>query len=152
MTGRILVIRLGALGDFVMASGAFASIRAFHDTAHVVLLTRPAYAGLGRAGGWFDEVWIDRQPEWWKPAGVLAHKRRLDSGAFGRVYDLQISDRTCAYYHLLRRPRPEWSGVNHQVTSNRGQPLDLRPTYPLGYSAHYQRDACPVNGLVAPSP
>ncbi len=111
MTGRILVIRLGALGDFVMASGAFASIRAFHDTAHVVLLTRQAYAGLGRAGGWFDDVWIDRRPVWWKPAGVMAHKRRLDSGAFERVYDLQISDRTCAYYHLLRRPRPEWSGV-----------------------------------------
>ena len=108
MTGRILVIRLGALGDFVMASGAFASIRAFHDTARIVLLTRPAYAGLGRAGGWFDDVWIDRRPVWWKPPGILAHKRRLDSGRFERVYDLQISDRTSAYYHLLRRPRPAW--------------------------------------------
>ena len=62
MTERILVIRLGALGDFVMASGAFASIRAFHDTARIVLLTRPVYAGLGRVGGWFDDVWIDRRP------------------------------------------------------------------------------------------
>ena len=111
MTASILVIKLGALGDFVLASGAFASIRAFHGSAFVVLLTRPAYADLGRAGGWFDEVWTDRRPVWWKPASLLAHKRRLDSGAFARVYDLQISERTCAYYRLLRRPRPEWSGV-----------------------------------------
>ncbi len=111
MISRVLVIKLGALGDFVMATGPFASIRAFHHDAEIVLLTRKPYESLARAGGWFDRVWIDDKPRWWRLGSVLALKRLLDSGSFGRVYDLQISNRTSAYYRLFHRPRPEWSGV-----------------------------------------
>ncbi len=111
MTSSVLVIKLGALGDFVMATGPFASIRAHHGDAEIVLLTRRPYAGLARAGGWFDRVWIDTGPRWWQPGAILALRRTFASGRFGRVYDLQISDRTAGYYRLFPRPRPEWSGV-----------------------------------------
>lgn len=44
---RILVIRLGALGDFVQSFAPFAAIRAHHAHDEVDLLTRRPFAGLG---------------------------------------------------------------------------------------------------------
>jgi len=111
MTGRILVIRLGALGDFVLSSGPFRAIREHHADAHITLLTTAPYESLARAGGWFDDIWLDTKPRWWQIAAVRELSRHLKAGAFDRVYDLQTSDRSCGYYRLFGRPRPEWSGI-----------------------------------------
>lgn len=109
---RILVVKLGALGDWALATGAFAAIRARHAGARIALLTRPAYAELGARCGWFDEVWEDARPGWLRPAALLAFRRRLAAARFARVYDLQTSRRTARYFRLFpRRARPEWSGV-----------------------------------------
>ncbi|HZT52668.1 MAG TPA: ADP-heptose--LPS heptosyltransferase, partial [Stellaceae bacterium] len=40
---RILVIKLGALGDFVQAMGPAAAIRAHHPRAEITLLTAAPY-------------------------------------------------------------------------------------------------------------
>ncbi len=54
---RILVIRLGALGDFVQSFGPFAAIRAHHPDANVTLLTTAPFAELARQAPWFlDDV------------------------------------------------------------------------------------------------
>ena len=74
---RILVIRLGALGDFVMSLGPFAAIRAHHASAHITLLTTAPYAELGRACGAFDEVWVDTRPSPWQVGGWLALRAKL---------------------------------------------------------------------------
>lgn len=111
MISRVLVIKLGALGDFVMATGPFASIRTFHHDAEIVLLTRKPYENLAHAGGWFDRVWVDGKPKWWQVGTLFAFRHLLISGRFDRVYDLQIQDRTRFYYRLFPAPRPEWSGV-----------------------------------------
>ena len=58
---RILVIKHGALGDWVLATGCFAAIRRHHRSAHVTLLTTPAFADLGARCPWFDEVWTDER-------------------------------------------------------------------------------------------
>jgi len=109
---RILVIKHGALGDFVLAMGPFAAIRSHHARAHITLLTAAPYADLARRSGWFDEVWIDDRPGWGRPGGWWALRRRLRAGGFVRVYDLQTSDRSSAYLRLFpRRGRPEWSGI-----------------------------------------
>lgn len=113
---RILVIRLGALGDFVMSLGPFAAIRAHHPDAHITLLTTAPYAELGRACGAFDEVWIDDRPSLWQIGGWLALRSKLRGGQFSRVYDLQTSDRSGVYFRLMglgwgRGRRPEWSGI-----------------------------------------
>ena len=50
--GPILVIRLGALGDFVLSMGPFAAIRAHHPDARIILLTTAPYAELARASGY----------------------------------------------------------------------------------------------------
>jgi len=112
MSGEaILVIRLGALGDLVLSSGPFRAIREHHPDAHIVLLTTAPYEDLARAGGWFNEIWIDERPSWWQFAAVRRLAARLRGGAFSRVYALQTSDRSSGYFRLFGRPRPEWSGI-----------------------------------------
>ncbi len=104
---RILVIRLGALGDFVLSLGPMAAIRRYHANARVTLLTTPPFAEFAGASGYCDTVWIDRKPRW-APFGWWRLGRRLRAGRFERVYDLQTSDRTARYWTLMGKP--EWSG------------------------------------------
>jgi ADP-heptose:LPS heptosyltransferase len=111
---RVLVIKLGALGDLVQALGPMAAIRRHHGGAHVVLLTTPPFVELARASGWFDEIWTDRRPSLLNAPAVLSLARRLNAGRFDRVYDLQTSDRSGFYCRLMGPPfgrRPEWSGI-----------------------------------------
>ena len=43
---RILVIKLGALGDFILATGPFAAIRTAHPHDEIVLLTTAPFAEI----------------------------------------------------------------------------------------------------------
>jgi ADP-heptose:LPS heptosyltransferase len=102
----------GALGDFILAMGPFKAIRGHHPDARIVLLTTPPFADLGRACGYFDDVWEDTRPAFWRVADWAALRRRLLGGGFVRVYDLQTSDRTGWYFRFFPRgARPEWSGI-----------------------------------------
>ena len=121
---RILVIKLGALGDFVLALGPFAAIRKAHPDAHIVLLTTAPFAAFGKATGLFDEVWTDDRPRWWDVGGVLSLRRKLRSGNFARVYDLQTSDRSGWYFRLFpKNSRPEWSGIAAGCSHPHANPL-----------------------------
>ncbi|MBM3941264.1 MAG: glycosyltransferase family 9 protein [SAR202 cluster bacterium] len=112
---RILVIKLGALGDVVQATGPFAAIRAHHPDAHITLLTTPPWAGLLALSGWFDAIDTGGRPrkysprEWRRLLGFLARNR------FDRVYDLQTADRStlCFWLMALLHPLhvPQWNGI-----------------------------------------
>ncbi len=104
---RILVIRLGALGDFVLSFAAFAAIRAHHPQAAITLLTTAPFAALAGRAPWFDRVVVDARPPWWDLRGVLRLTRLLRG--YDRVYDLQTSSRTSWYFRLAGRP--PWSGI-----------------------------------------
>ena len=109
---RILVIKLGALGDFVLAAGPFAAIRAAHPEDEIVLLTTAPFAELGRACGLFDDVWVDERPSRINLIGIQRLRRKLRGGRFTRVYDLQTSGRSSWYFRLMRGfLRPQWSGI-----------------------------------------
>lgn len=120
MTVRILVIKLGALGDFIYALGAMRAIRAHHLQAHIALLTTAPFAALGRDCGYFDEVIVDHKPKWHQLRAVLELSRTLNAEKYDRVYDLQNNDRTAGYLRLFK-PRPEWvgaaPGASHRNTS-----------------------------------
>lgn len=103
---NILVIRLGALGDFVQSFGPFEAIRKAHPTASITLMTTAPFVALAKASGWFDHVLCDSRPRWGNLKGLLALRRSLQG--FDRVYDLQTSSRTARYYFLAGRPA--WSG------------------------------------------
>jgi ADP-heptose:LPS heptosyltransferase len=103
----VLVIRLGALGDFVLTFPAFAAIRAHHRDARITLLTTAPFAGLAQSSPWFDAVEIDARPAAWDVPGLLRLRRQLRG--FDLVYDLQTSNRSSRYFRLVGRP--PWSGI-----------------------------------------
>ncbi len=106
---QVLVIKLSALGDFVLAFPAFDRIRAAHPAARLTLLTTPPYANLAAAGPWFDAVESDGRPA--SLAGALALIGRLRRQRPDLVYDLQGNDRTNLLFQALRPFPPRWSGV-----------------------------------------
>lgn len=117
---KILVIKLGALGDVITALGPMAAIRRHHPAAHITLLTTKAFAGIGRDCGYFDDVLIDRKPKIFDLKGWMELRQSFKDGNFSRVYDLQNNDRTALYLRLFS-PRPEWvgaaPGASHRNTS-----------------------------------
>jgi ADP-heptose:LPS heptosyltransferase len=106
---KILVIKLGALGDFVQALAAMKHIRAAHPKAHITLLTTPPFEALARASPYFNAVENDGRPDGF--GDTVAMIRRLRRTHYDRVYDLQTSSRSSFYFHLLRPFPPQWSGV-----------------------------------------
>ena len=109
MTARadILVIKLSALGDMVMAFPAFARIRAAHPNAPITLLTTPPFESLAKASPYFDRVWTDGRPG--GALGWLTLVFRIRRARFARVYDLQGNDRTRLIRHALWPFAPDWS-------------------------------------------
>lgn len=111
---RILVIKLGALGDFILSYRAMTAIRAHHRDAHLTLMTIASLEGLARKTGLFDEIWIDRRPGLGRPLAWWRLARRLNGARFERVYDLQTANRTKRYFRLMGPPfartRVPWSG------------------------------------------
>ena len=104
------MIKLSALGDFVQAMGPFAAIRAHHPDARITLLTTKPYVALAKASPYFDEVWVDQRPKPWDVPGMLRLRKMLRSAKFQMVYDLQTSDRSSRYFHLVHSDTP-WSGI-----------------------------------------
>ena len=114
MTGRapaggrdILVIRLGALGDFALSFPAFAALRAHHKDDRLTLLTTRPFASLAADSPWFDEVLTDTRPKWHEVQALLRLRRILRGRDF--IYDLQTSHRSSTYFRLAGRP--QWSGI-----------------------------------------
>ena len=91
---KILVIKLGDLGGFVMALAAMKRIREAHPKAKITLLTTPPYAALAKSSPYFNTVETDGRPE-----------------RYDRVYDLQTSRQSSGYFQMLRPFPPQWSGV-----------------------------------------
>jgi ADP-heptose:LPS heptosyltransferase len=107
---RVLVIKLGALGDFVQALRAMAEIRRAHPKAKITLLTTPPYVELAQASGYFDAVDAGGRPR--GLTGLLGLAARLRFGGYQRVYDLQTSSRSRSYFYAFAPFFPEWSGIS----------------------------------------
>jgi len=113
---RILVIRLGALGDLIQCFDAFHALRAHDREAELILLTKPAYAGFARTLPWFDAVWEDARAR--NPAHYLEMAARLRRSGLSAVYDLQNKGRTALYRRLLilMGGRVDWPGTVPDLT------------------------------------
>ena len=102
MKEMILVIKLGALGDFIFATGIMQTIREMYPEAHITLLTGPAYADLAKMSGFFDAIEIDKRTnnpkDWWRIC-----KKLLANIKWDYIFDLQISARTKKKYYVLAR-------------------------------------------------
>ncbi len=107
---RVLVIKLGALGDFAQCFGVMEEIRKAHPKAVITLLTTPPYEEVSRQSGLFDRIETDGRlrtlGDYWR---VI---RRLRRARYQRVYDLHTSSRTSWYFPLFWPSLPEWSGIS----------------------------------------
>lgn len=117
---NILVIKLGALGDFIQSLGAMRSIRETHSNDRITLLTTKSFESIAIKSGYFDDVLIDSRPKIYQLSKFWLHIKKLNAKKLWRVYDLQNNDRTSFYFHFLS-PKPEWvgtaRGASHQNTS-----------------------------------
>lgn len=146
MNEYILVIKHGALGDFIIATCAFSAIRDYHPYAHIVLLTTEPYRDLAEQSGYFNEVWVDSRPKLWKIKSVSRVLHMLRGGddnyRFKRVYDLQSSDRTAWYYRLMGWSKPQWVGKAKGCSHPRLIPDNQLHVYDI-FSDHLKRIGFP---------
>jgi len=141
---NILVIRHGALGDFVLSFAPFAAIRAHHPGARITLLTTAPFVALAEAAPWFDRVIVDAKPAWWDIPGLLRLRAQL--AGFDFVYDLQTSGRSSRYFRLAGRP--PWSGIAAGCSHPQADPA--RETM---HSIERQRDQLGLAGIAGfPTP
>jgi ADP-heptose:LPS heptosyltransferase len=106
---KILVVKLSALGDFVLALAAMKRIRLAHPKAHISLLTTPPFEALAKASPYFNAVFTDGRPQGF--AAWMALRRRLRAAGYSRVYDLQTSAQSNRIFQVMRPAPPPWSGV-----------------------------------------
>ena len=121
---KVLIIKLGALGDVIMATPLIRAIQQHHTDADISLLTTPAYQSIFAA--WPDLNVIVRPRR-----GLLntaATIRVIRALACDRIYDLQANDRSglwCALSGVHERvgnhprfpythhPKTQWQGQSH---------------------------------------
>ncbi len=108
---RILVIKLSALGDFILALGAMQAIRRHHKDVHITLLTTRPFVDIAERSGYFNDIIVDPRPKFYDVQGWYFLFRALNRGRFSHVYDLQGNDRTRVYRRLFTKP-PVWVAGN----------------------------------------
>lgn len=143
---RILIIKHGALGDVILASGAMHAIRHYHPYAALVLLTTPPFVTLAEQMGIFDEILVDPRPKLWRLPALREVLRLLKGEGerpFRRIYDLQNSDRTAWYFHCLGFPKPQWVGKVKGCSHPRNLPDNQYHILDL-YERHLTRIGLPA--------
>ena len=109
---NILIIKHGALGDFILSFGPFKAIRNYHLNDRLFLLTTNMFKEFAEESNYFDEIIIDDRANFWNIRKIFKLANFLRKKNFCRVYDLQTSQRSSFYYNFFRmRKHLEWSGT-----------------------------------------
>lgn len=112
---KILIIKLGALGDFVISIGAMFAIRRLHPDAELTLMTNKAFIGMAKKTGIFTHYIVDNRVSYLRVTESLRPLREVANGGFTRIYDLQGNKRTSIkYFTALRWMTPhsfDWVDV-----------------------------------------
>ena len=108
---EILIIKLGAFGDVLIAQETIRVIRQRHPDAHITVLTTPPFASIMRRNPAINRTITTQRKHrlfFWH---LLRTRRALREGHYDCVYDLQASNRTRMFRRWLE-PGVRWvSGV-----------------------------------------
>ncbi len=129
---RILIIKLGALGDVIMATALVEAICRHHAQDRVTVLTSPRFATLFGERENLNVHGMDRHGL----RNTLAMLQYLRRGRFRRVYDLQSNDRTrwlCAL-----------ASIPERVGNHTHWPYTLHPAQPWDRDEHIFKRYCRV--------
>lgn len=112
---NVLVIKLSALGDFVLSLGAMKAVREHHPSARITLLTTPPFEAFAKLCPYVDDVETDGRPDGMKATAALI--QRIRKADYDIVYDFQTSGRTRNYFTALQKmgKAPLWSGHNEKA-------------------------------------
>jgi len=92
----VLLVRLGSLGDVLLAGAAGQALHAARPDLAITFLVKAEYGGLVRGQPWATDVWTLAPGEERTPAGITALRRRIHGAGFTAVVDLQTSPRSRA--------------------------------------------------------
>jgi ADP-heptose:LPS heptosyltransferase len=106
---RVLVIKFGALREFVQSLAAAKLIREHHLGARITLLTSEEFKPFAEKCPFFDVVETGAQSR--EPKQVAQLVSRLRKAKFDMAYDLECSPRTNNLYLGLRPWPRQWSGI-----------------------------------------
>lgn len=129
---NILIIKLGALGDWIHLTGWYAAVRKKWPTACITLMTTKPFADLAERCPYFDTYIIDkrnRNPlDWW-----YITKRVLADGNYDLIIDMQRQKRTRQRYYTLARLLTKnafsWANISAQGLLIRFTPPKYRFTW-----------------------
>lgn len=100
---NILVIKLGALGDFIISIGTMMMIRKRFPDAKITLMTNKAFLSIARQSGAFDDYIIDNRVSYWNLKEQVRLFRDIMKCNPDCIIDLQNNKRTrMKYYPVLR--------------------------------------------------
>ena len=91
---KILVIKLGALGDFVVGIGQMMELKELYPDAEFTLMTHKSLVPIAKQMGMFSNYIIDNRLSYWNLKNMSRLLREVLVGEFDVVSDLQVSSRT----------------------------------------------------------
>ena len=110
-----LIIKLGALGDIVMATSLIKQIQQHHENDESFLLTTPGFANIFESWNKLNVVSFERKG----PASFIKVLRWIRNKHFDRIYDLQSNDRTSIFCAL--------SGASTIIGNHPRYPYNIHP-------------------------
>lgn len=113
-TQNILIIKHGALGDLIQATGVMKDIRFAYPNSTISLLTSQRYVSLMQRFKWIDQTIVDNRPPIWNIQAYFTLGKILKQQSFDLVIDLQNSDRTRLYHSWWFRHKL-WIGRHYSA-------------------------------------
>ena len=98
---KILIIKLGSLGDIVQISGAIKDISENHKDDEIHIMTTKPYFGLFKKNPHISNVILDKRLSRLNLIYLFSLMKQIKKYNFSKVYDLQNSNRSAFYKRIL---------------------------------------------------
>jgi ADP-heptose:LPS heptosyltransferase len=98
---KILIIKLGSLGDIVQISGAIKDISENHKNDEIYIMTTKPYFGLFKKNPHISNVILDKRLSRLNLIYLFSLMKLIKKYNFLKVYDLQNSSRSAFYKRIL---------------------------------------------------
>ena len=110
---KILIIKLGSLGDIAQISGAIKDISENHKDDEIHIMTTKPYLGLFKKNPNISNVILDKRLPRYNLIYLYSLMKNIKKYKFSKVYDLQNSSRTSFYKKILfpKATKDTWSST-----------------------------------------
>ena len=110
---KILIIKLGSLGDIVQISGAIRDISENHKDDEIHIMTTKPYFDLFKKNPHISNVILDKRLSRLNLIYLFSLMKLIKKYSFSKVYDLQNSSRSAFYKKILfpNASKENWSST-----------------------------------------